>query len=106
MSVLIKALQRKEQKMSNEKGKIDGYEEARCIEKEINDLLEKYPIEDNGQEWWRLTRTLNTTLSILEEKAKEDISRQTRIMIGWDADGKNLPRPDGRKNAGEQAQRL
>ena len=74
--------------MSDEKGKINGYEEASRIEKDIYSLLEKYPIEDNGQEWWRLTRTLGITLTILEDKAKEEVSRQTRIMIGWDKDGK------------------
>ena len=62
---------------------MNGYQEASKIEHELCDLLEKHPIEGNGAEWWRLTRTLRTTLDLLEHDAKADIGDATLAEAGW-----------------------
>ena len=45
---------------------MDGYEEARRIDKILSDLLEKYPIESYYRQWWKLTRTVKSTLDIID----------------------------------------
>lgn len=52
--------------------KIDGYKEAAKIDKKINSLLEKYPIEENIMEWGKLARTIKTSMIILEALIKEE----------------------------------
>ena len=60
---------------------MQGYKEASKLDKQIAELLEKYPVEENGMEWWHLTRTVKSTLEILEEKAKDVLSADTRELI-------------------------
>ena len=62
---------------------MNGHKEAVRLKKELGKLLAKNPIEGNGMDWFNLTRTLKTTLDIVEEKAKEDINKATRRAAGW-----------------------
>jgi len=61
---------------------MNGYEEAFTIEKLIGKLSEKNPISDpnNAIEWLKYTRTLSTTLLLLEENAKNTIDAQTESI--------------------------
>ena len=63
---------------------MNGYEEARKIDNKINELLENNPIsEENGMEWWRFARTVRTGLEIIEQKAKDEVSKQTeQLAVG------------------------
>lgn len=49
-----------------EKDKMDGYAEARKVDKILSDLLEKRPIRKQPEEWLRLLRTIKTTVDLIE----------------------------------------
>ena len=50
----------------------DGYAEAEKIERRVNELLEADPInKENGFEWLKFARTLGTTMSIIQEHARD-----------------------------------
>jgi len=69
---------------------MNGYEEAFGIDKQISQLLEEYPIEQNAMEWWRLVRTVKKGMESIEEKFKDVLSRQTREL----ASSKSRKHPD------------
>ena len=52
-----------------------GYEEADKIDSKVNSLLQKFPIEDNPMEWLKFSRTIETTMTIIKELAKEEITK-------------------------------
>jgi len=59
---------------------MNGYKEAKKIDDRINELLQEYKIEDHGEEWWKLSRTLKTSMEIIEEKSMDIVSAETRRM--------------------------
>ena len=57
---------------------MDGYKEAAKIDGLIEQLLEdNFITPDNALDWLRFTRTIKTSLDILEETAKSVIDTQT-----------------------------
>ena len=54
--------------------------EASNINKQINKLIEKYPIEQNETKWRCLIKTIKRDVGVIEEKYKDIISRQTRKL--------------------------
>ena len=69
---------------------MNGYEEARKIDNKINELLENNPIsEENGMEWWRFARTVRTGLEIIEQKAKDKVSKQTEQLAAGRSNNKD-----------------
>jgi len=52
------------------KDKLDGFEAARKIDKILSDLLEKHPMRKEWHEWWKLTRTIQSSLDIIEHGIK------------------------------------
>ena len=58
---------------------MNGYDEASKIDKQIGKLFKANPITpENAKEWWRLTRTVKSSLDIIESKAKDKISEKTQ----------------------------
>jgi hypothetical protein len=49
-----------------------AYEEADRFEKMIKELLEKYPLKENKFFWVKFTRTVGTSLRILNETSMEN----------------------------------
>lgn len=69
---------------------MNGYEEAGKIDGKINELLENNPIsEENGMEWWRFARTVRTGLEIIEQKAKDKVSKQTEQLAAGRSNNKD-----------------
>ena len=51
-----------------------GYEEAEVIDRQINKLVEKFPItRENAREWMIFCRTVSSTLDILNMEVKEQL---------------------------------
>ena len=60
---------------------MNGYKEASTIDNEINKLLKENPLsEENALEWMRFTRTVRSTLEIIEECAKNKIDAKTELI--------------------------
>ena len=69
---------------------MQGYQEASIIDKQINRLLQTDPItSENAREWWKFTRTVRTGLEILEERAKEEINKETERIASEKSGNKN-----------------
>ncbi len=53
-------------------GKFHGYDEARKIDEKINRLFRKEPpTKENFSEWMSFSRTLRTTLNIIDMAIKD-----------------------------------
>ena len=49
-----------------------GYEEAETLDKQINKLVEKFPIiRENAREWMIFSRVVSSTLDILVIEARD-----------------------------------
>lgn len=63
---------------------MNGYDEAAKIDATLHDVLEEQDItEDNALEWLKLTRTVKSSLDILEERAKDAADLATKRRAGW-----------------------
>ena len=47
---------------------MNGYEEAAKIDSIIEEMLNKFSLEENVSEWMKLTRTIHSSLFLLENK--------------------------------------
>ena len=51
---------------------MNGYEEAQKIDKAINELLSEHGVDkDNFHQWLRFSRTVHTTLLLLNSEIEE-----------------------------------
>lgn len=59
--------------------RFNGYKEAEKIDNIFNHLLKTYPIVDNLYEWRKLTRTIETSISLLKDLISKEDSHGTSI---------------------------
>jgi len=52
----------------------DGYCEASRIEESIKELMYRYPIDSNKKEWLKLSRTVETSMKIIQDSILLDVS--------------------------------
>lgn len=50
------------------KKEMNGYEEAEKIDSIIKEMLNKFSLEENVSEWMKLTRTIHSSLFLLENE--------------------------------------
>jgi hypothetical protein len=50
---------------------MEKYRESRIFDEQINELVEKFPIEEHKLVWLEFCRTVKSSLNIIEEIAKE-----------------------------------
>jgi hypothetical protein len=63
---------------------MNGYDEAAKVDAVLNGILDDNGVtEENALEWLKVTRTVQSSLNILEERAKDKADLATKRRAGW-----------------------
>lgn len=49
---------------------MNGYEEAEEIDSIIRETLDRFPLKENAREWMNFTRTIHSSLSLLDDELR------------------------------------
>lgn len=61
---------------------MDGYQQARKIDQELNRLLEAYPVnKKNAYEWLKLTRTVQTSADIIRMEVRKVLQHESGYIL-------------------------
>lgn len=68
---------REEEKEETKATVMNGYEQAVIFDSGLQEVLRQFPIWTNAEHWIKFTRTLKTSLDIIENKAKAILNEET-----------------------------